>query len=231
MSLIRCFSRILFISILFITAWICCDSSTEPESTAGDILGAVQNVANKQAIHPAYMFMQDSLVCTTTENGDFALSQLERGNYTLTCSALGFLDTTVNVNVPGGDPLSLLIFLTPDSQTGRVYAEFQEGVLFQNQLAQDSTLSQWNEQEMWQGVTGATLQSKTLRRDLPPRQVFLGDSLVALTDDFGQCWFELQRGTYPFTAACDGYADTTRVIRIIGNERTYAIFVLDPAVP
>ena len=231
MSLFRCFSRILFISSLLITILICCDSSTEPESTTGDILGIVQSVANKQAIHPAYMFKQDSLVCTTTENGDFVLSQLERGKYTLTCSALGFRDTTVTVNVPGGDPLPLLILLAPDSQTGRVYAEFQEGVLFQNQLEQDSTLSHWNDQEMWQGVTGATLQSKTLRRDLPPRQVFLGDSLVAVTDDFGQCWFELQRGTYPFTATCDGYADTTRVLKIRGNERTYAIFVLDPALP
>ena len=64
-------------------------------------------------------------------------------------------------------------------------------------------------------------------RSAAPRQIWLGDSLLALTDDFGQCRFELQCGTYPITATCEGYCDTTQMVHVRSDEFTYMILFLD----
>lgn len=101
--------------------------------------------------------------------------------------------------------------------------------MYQQRVLEDSTLAEWDAQQMWDGVTGATLQSKFLKRESPPRQIWLGDSLLALTDDFGQCWFELQCGTYPITATLEGYCDTTQTVHVRPDEPTDMILFLDRA--
>jgi hypothetical protein len=177
-------------------------------------------------ISPAYIFSRDSLVATTDKNGSFQLLSLEPGNYFFTCSAINFRDTTMQVNVIGSQTTNLVFELMPDSSTGRVYGEFQDGTFFQEMLQKNPELTSWSEKELFEGVTGATLQSKTLKRELPYRNVFLGDSLLAVSDDFGQFWFEVQSGTYPIKGTCEGYHEKIEIFQVLPNERTYITFVL-----
>ena len=219
---------------LFCFLWLlhCDKTSTEPQETVGSIQGTVVNLnAEMSMISPAYIFFEDSLLTTTDEMGVFSIATLEKGDYPLTCSALGYRDTTMQVTVQGGQTTVFDFPLTPDATTGRVLAEFQDMFLFAEVLAEIDSLANWSDKEMFEGVTGATLQSKTLRRELPERRVFLGDSLLAISDDFGQCWFNLQIGTYPVRATCDGYEDTEQVIRVLPDEKNYVIFFLDRELP
>lgn len=204
-----------------------CEKTVEPVETSGDIAGIVRSrAADAAAIYPAFIFAGDSLITSTTKNGEFTLSSLHEGYYEYTCSALSFRDTTLQVHVIGGKTTTVVFAMTPDSSTGRVYAEFQDNTLFQEALMTDSSLAEWSEKELFDGVTGATLQSKTLRMQLPDRKIFLADSLIAISDDFGQCWFELQCGTYPLRGECEGYEDGTKVVRITPDERVYTTFLM-----
>ncbi|MBN1480646.1 carboxypeptidase regulatory-like domain-containing protein [candidate division KSB1 bacterium] len=169
-----------------------CEKSFEPVETSGDIAGFAMSIAGDAAvIYPAFIFAGDSLITTTTKNGDFTISSLHEGYYSYTCSALNFRDTPLQVQVVGGTTTTVVFAMTPDSSTGRVYAEFQDNTLLQEALMTDSSLSEWSEKELFDGVTGATLQSKTLRMKLPDRKIFFADSLIAISDDFGQCWITL----------------------------------------
>jgi hypothetical protein len=207
-----------------------CEQSSEPKETTGHISGVVQSAGENNApIHPSFIFSNDSLVCTTDSNGEFTISPLNEGRYSFTCSALGYRDTTLQINVVGGQTAKPVLLMTPDVSTGRVYAEFQDNFLFRQELQTDSSMAAWNAQELFDGVTGATLQSKTLRMELPSRQIFIGDSLISITDDFAQAWFDVQAGTYPLRGACEGYVDSTQVVRIVQDERVYVTFFLDRA--
>mgnify|MGYP006289039625 FL=1 len=220
----------LLISLLSLIFLLYCEQSSEPKETTGHISGVVKSAgSNDVFIHPAFIFSGDSLICTTDVQGEFSITPLNEGRYSLTCSALGYRDTTMQVQVLGGQTAKPVLLLTPDVATGRVYAEFQDDFLFQQELQTDSSMTLWNAQELFDGVTGATLQSKTLRMELPPRQIFIGDSLIAITDDFAQAWFDVQAGTYPLRGCCEGYVDSTQVVRVIPDERVYVAFFLDRA--
>ena len=139
----------------------CEKSSTEPKETIGQLSGAVMSI-NGTTITPAYIFLKDSLLASADEMGGYSILSLQEGDYSLTCSALGYRDTTTLVTAKGGKTTNLNFTLTPDSSTGRVMAEFQDLVLFQQALTDNAELSGWSAKEMFDGLTGATLQSKTL---------------------------------------------------------------------
>lgn len=212
--------------------FIACEKSTTPAPSTGQIAGFVTNsLANEIAVYPAYIFKGEKLVAVTDEKGEFSLTALEAGRYDLICSALAYADTMVQVNVIGCKTTELLVAMRPDSTTGRVYVEFQDNSLFREELKTNPTMANWDAHQVFDGVTGATLQSKTLRRELPYRYVFLGDSLLAVSDDFGQAWCEIQCGTYPLRGACEGYADTTAVIKILPDARVYLTFFMREVTP
>lgn len=218
----------LILQILFISFFIKCDNATEPKETKGIVTGTVKNVllGDGSIIHPAYIFLEDSLIATTNEFGEYSISSIENGSYFITCSSLGFRDTTTQVQVIAGKTVTHDFYLTPDSSTGRIYGEFQDMTLFNNSLETNPSLAEWDAEQIFASVTGATIQAKTLMYDVPDRKVFLGDSLLAITDGFGQYWIEIQCGTYCITGSCEGYKDAMQVIKVLPDTRVYVNFFL-----
>ena len=165
MSITKFLTKIL--AALLVLSLIHCDKPTEPKPTIGQVAGLVTSrLSTDVKIHPAYIFMADSLVATTDANGEFTLADLDAGRYDFKCSALNYRDSSAMVIVTGGKTSQLLFALPPDSSVGRVYVEFQDNTLFQQALQDNPDMAGWNAEELFDGVTGATLQSKTLRREL-----------------------------------------------------------------
>jgi len=219
------FPLLLVIGIIF--AYLSCDNTTEPKETHGKITGSVQDISqNDSPIYQAYLFWNDSLLTITNENGEFTIPKLEEGSYQIVCSALNFRDTTEQITIKAGKTTSHIFYLTPNLVSGRVWGEFEDMTLYSEILATDTSKLGWSEQEVYQGGTGATLQSKTLGYEVPDRKVWLGDSLLALADNWGQYSFRLQHGTYPITATCEGYISIDTVITVIPDERIYINFFM-----
>jgi len=218
----------LILQIFFVSFFIKCDNATEPKEIRGTVTGAVKNVlpGDGSIIHPAYIFLEDSLIATTNESGEYAIYSIEQGSYLLICSSLGYRDTTTQVQVVGGKTVTHDFYLTPDSSTGRIYGEFQDMTLFNNNLETNPSMAEWDDEQIFASVTGATIQAKTLMYDVPDRKVFLGDSLLAITDGFGQYWIEIQCGTYCITGTCEGYKDAMQVIKVLPDTRVYVNFFL-----
>jgi len=209
-----------------------CENSTEPAETRGTVSGTITGKPSTlpSIVYPAYIFLADSLVTTTDGQGAFSIPNLEQGKHVFTCSALNCRDTLLQVNILGGQTTRLDIEMIPDTTQSRVYAEFHDLFLFRQMLEDDPSLDTWTQKEMFDGVTGATIQSKTLRYEIPDRTVHLGDSLLAVTDGYAQCWFDLQIGTYPIIGKCEGYQDTTFVVHVPADNRIYINFFLDRAI-
>ncbi len=203
----------------------CDDNPTEPEQTYGTITGTVKNL-NSATIHPAYIFFEDSLLATTDTNGNYSISSIDEGAYQLTCSALNYGDLTEQVTVLGGKTVTHDFNLTPNSAPGKVYGEFQDVTLYKQSLQTNPSLAQWDAKKIFDDITGATLQAKTLQYEVPDRKVLLGDSLLEIADVWGQYWFRIQCGTYPIKASCEGYHDTTQVIKVLPDQNIYVNFFL-----
>ena len=209
-----------------------CQHSTEPAKLRVTLSGTVYPAqTNAPAVHPAYLFLGDSLIAVTDEAGNYSIPSIESGTYGFVCSALGYRDTTVQVTVEKQNSVQDF-YLIPDQSTGRVYVEFQDQTLWDEAVSTHPELDSWSSVELFEGVTGATLQTKWLHVELPDRILFLGDSLLAYSDGFGQCWASLQCGTYPLTGVCDGYRSDTRTVKIVPytppeGEKSYVIFFMN----
>jgi hypothetical protein len=224
--------RILLVNVIFLI--FACQHSTEPGKTV-NLSGTVYPVqTDAPAIHPAYLFRGDSLMAVTDKAGHYNIASIESGTHVFICSALGYSDTTVQVTV-GRDDSVHDFQLTPDQSKGRVYGEFQDQFLWDLVLSDDPDKGGWNSKEVRDGMTGATLCAKILQvypEDLPDRMVFIGDSLLAYDDGWGQFWFEIQCGTYPLTGVCEGYRSDTRTVKIVPytppeSEKSYVIFFMN----
>jgi hypothetical protein len=218
----------LILQILFISFFMKCDNATEPKEIRGTVTGTVKKILSGDGsiIHQAYIFLEDSLVATTNESGEYTISSIEQGSYFLICSSLGYRDTTTQVQVVGGKTVTHDFYLIPDSSTGKIYGEFQDMTLFNNNLETNPSLVDWDAKQIFSDITGATIQAKTLMYDVPERKVLLGDSLLAITDSFGQYWVEIQCGTYCLKGCCEGYKDATQVIKVLPDTRVYVNFFL-----
>jgi hypothetical protein len=205
-----------------------CSTSTGPAPTTGSIKGVVKIdlPSNKAAF--AYLFIGDSLMAATDQLGNYSIPVLPEGSYSLICSASACHDTAEQVLIFAGQTTLHDFFLTPDSSTGRVYGEFHDTALFAQSLATHPGMINWSGKEIFEGVTGATIQSKTLQRQAPERRVFCGDSLLAVSDDFGQYWLEMPSGACLLKGACEGYGEAAKVVRVLPNDRVYVNFFLTP---
>lgn len=221
-------AKLVLLCLLALSA-IVCDKSFQPEPpSATAVQGKVVRPAENGGapVSPAYVFADGILLTQTDENGNFYLDDLNPGDLTLVCSAMNARDTTITINVAANQTTSIQIALPFDYSTGSVYGEFQDLDLFQSQLVHNQELSAWDEKQEYEGVTGATLQWKWLDHPVGDCLVAFSDSILAYADGFGQYWFEIQNGTYPFIASCEGYVDQTRVFTVQAEKTVYMNFYL-----
>ena len=224
--MIECIYRLSpFLLPVAVLVFSSCTKDPDPSPEA-IITGTVKNQLQEGPVHPAFIIHGDEMLATTDEKGTYRITSVEAGHYSLICSALEFDDQTLDADVSEGETRNIDFVLTPDDRTGRIYGEFHDKTLYEENLITRPEMADWNARQLYDGVSGATLQSLTFGFDLPERQVYLGDSLVGISDGFGQYWFELQCGTYPFTGSCEGYNDTTVIVRIEPDQKVYANFIL-----
>jgi hypothetical protein len=203
--------------------WLGCRTSTEPFELSGTVAGTVRT-AEGNGIHPAYLSSASTLLAVTDEEGDYSFT-IRTGRTDLTCSALNFGDTTVQVLVTGKQN-TVHFTLLPHTKEGRVYGEFQDQSLFSNALNTDPAIGEWDAKHVFDAATGATIQYKTLGYEVYDRRVFLGDSLLTTSDGWGQFFFRIPGGTYPLTATCAGYDSETVVVRVLPDTKNYINFFL-----
>jgi hypothetical protein len=219
--------------VLFSVSIQCDKNSSEPKETIGNIQGTVKNAAVGEAsqVHPAYLFYEDSLLTTTDESGNYTIKSFQEGTYSITCSAVNFSDTTIQVKVVGGKTVTQNFNLTPDASIGRIYGEFQDNSLFTDSLKTNPDLATWDAKKIMDEATGATLCTKILQQEIPDLKVFLGDSLLGTDDGWGQFWFKVQAGTYCFKGSCEGYKSDSVVVKILPDTKHYITFNMNRLAP
>jgi hypothetical protein len=113
------------------------------------------------------------------------------------------------------------------SAEGKVYGEFEDLRLFRASLADNPEMGEWSEKEVWDGLSGATIQAKTLRRAVPDRTVLLDGRILAYADVFGQFWISLPPGSYTLVGRCKGYRDCRVTVTVSAGSVQYSNFYLD----
>ncbi len=214
------------IPMIILAAWIFsgCQSSTEPEKMKGSVTGIVQ--AGNEPVSPAYLISDNKLLAVTESDGSFSIDEITEGTVTIICSALNFSDAVIDIKVAGNETVTQNCTLTADKSTGRDYGEFQDQTLIDYVLSFQPEIGNWNGKEIFEGTTGATLQTKWLPFTAPECTVYLGDTPVAYADAFGQFWTKLQSGTYPLTGKAEGYDDAIVIVQIIPDDKAYTSFNL-----
>ena len=212
--------------LFFITTVLLCSSCKDENQGWTLIQGSVLSMEGHKQVHPAFLIIGNELLASTREDGSFEIDSHEPGLYSMICSSLGFRDTLIQIEVKEGTVTMLDFFLTTDDSRGRIYGELHDQSLYDAQLTKNPSMASWNGKELFDGVSGATIQTMTFGYDLPSAEIYIGDSLIALTDGFGQYWVDLQSGTYPLRVSMPGYRDTTQIIQVEPDSHIFANFIL-----
>jgi hypothetical protein len=196
-----------------------CQNSTEPPPPPVTLLqGSVYSVETGNIItnHPTYIFWNDSLITTTDVNGNYSISDIIEGTYNLLCSSINYRDTIEQVQVIDGETTNHNFYLTTDSSIGLILGEFQDVTLFNQAVIDSPEILTWTAQEIYEEVTGATLQAKFLGYDVPDRIVYLDGDDLSTSDGYGQYLLFLQTGTYSFRGTCEGYyQEVTKTFKVL----------------
>lgn len=213
--------KLLLIYFIFILVFNSCkDDDTVNKKIVVKV--NVKSLSDKKGIN-AYIFLNDSLYGTTDSSGSFSLSSLNPGNYALVCSAINYRDTSVQVTI-GNDPVNIDFYLAKDSSVGKVYGEFQDMFIYEQKLIENPEISTWDEKQKFDAVTGATFYSKP--DTLPARYVIMNNDTLAVSDGFGQYWFKIQCGTYYITGMCNGYSNSSGIIKVLPGSKVYRNFYM-----
>jgi len=209
-----------FALILIVLVGILSCKNPSSSKKDGRLKGTITQIANNT---PVYIIINDSLVCTTDINNNFSVD-LEYGDHEILLSAIGYLDENISVSINGNKNMD--IQLTENSETGRIYGEFQDLDVFQQRISQNSDLENWTEKDICDGVTGATIMEDNYEFEFKQPQLFIGDSLIKYADVYGQYWIEVQSGTYPLTGKCEGFSSKTEIIKVMQDAREYVNFYI-----
>lgn len=212
--------------LVFLVTMLICSSCDEESPVETVLQGTVRNMLDDEIIHPAFLILGDELLTITDEHGTYEITSLDPGTYSLLCSAIHFGDKTMQVEVEHGNTVSYDLLLSPDNSKGRVYGELHDQMLYNESLIANLSMAGWNGKELFDGVSGATIQTMTFGYDLPAAEIYIGDSLYSVTDGFGQYWFDIQSGTYPLMVSIPGWADSMRVIRVEPDSSIFVNFIL-----
>ena len=218
-----------FRTVMVFTIAILCFLSCTKESndTKGDVRGVVTIQNKETVICPAFIINGDTLLAKTNESGEYEITSLEEGTYKLICSALNFRDTIEYIEVGGGETVMHDFSLQTDSTMGRLLGEFQDGLIFKDSLQTNPELANWDEKQIFDVATGATIQMIWLQYPVGDREVYLGEDLLGKSDAFGQYAFKIQSGTYCFKGKCEGYVSKTHIVKILPDTKFYLNFVLE----
>jgi len=110
---------------------------------------------------------------------------------------------------------------------GKVFGEFEDLGFFERALRKRPAQVGWNDKQVWDGLSGATIQAKTMGPKVPDRVVLLDEEVVAYADGFGQYWLALPPGAYSLTGRCEGYEDAVIDVEIRRASTCYANFYLE----
>lgn len=212
--------------LIVLTMVLLCCSCEEKNQSWTLITGSVLSMEDHKQVHSAFLISDNELLASTRDDGSFEIDSQDPGMYSILCSSLGFKDTLIQIEVKEGALTELDFFLNTDDSRGRVYGELHDQFLYNEQLARDPSMADWNGEELFDGLSGATLQTVTFGYDLPSAEIFIGDSLIALTDGFGQYWVDLQSGTYPLRVSMPGYRDSIQIIQVEPDSHIFANFIL-----
>ena len=179
-----------------------------------------------ETIHPAFLILGDELLTITDESGTYEITSLDPGIYTLVCSAIDYGDKTIQVELEAGNVVSNDFLLSPYYSKGSVYGELHDQTLYNERLIDNPSMADWNGKELFDGVSGATIQTMTFGFDLPASEIYIGDSLFSVTDGFGQYWFDIQSGTYPLRVSSIGYKDSVKIVKVDPDTSFFANFIL-----
>ena len=211
--------------ILLVTLLII--SSCEKKSHSGtNLQGTAMNALDHKTIPSAFLILGDELLAVSDADGAFEITVLDPGTYSLICSAFDFDDLDTQITLEAGEVTSHDFLLSPDNSEGRVYGELHDQILYEEQLQVNPSMAAWDGKQLFDGVSGATIQTMTYGFDLPASEIYIGDSLFAITDGFGQYWFDVQSGTYPLRISSPGYRDTIQIVKVEPDSRVYANFIL-----
>jgi hypothetical protein len=113
-----------------------------------------------------------------------------------------------------------------DPEKGRIYGEFEDLFFFEKTLSKKPDMAAWSDKDVWDGLSGATIQSKTMGSGVPDRMVLLDEKILAYADGFGQFWIALAPGSYSLIGRCEGYEDGVMKIEVKPRSVNYANFYL-----
>jgi len=216
--------KLVFIVIL-LTIIISCEDSTSPNNSGGVFSGTIISSSTSEPVVSVFIFMDDVYLGMIENSNSFAF-ELNPGEYEFIFSAIGFLDEIVSVTINGN--YNKEIVLTENSEIGRVYGEFQDSVKLEQKISDNNDIANWDEKEIYDGVTGATILEDNSSVDFQQAKLFIGDSLVGYADVYGQYWIKIQSGTYPLTGESEGFKNETKTIKILPDSKVYENFYLLP---
>lgn len=205
--------------ILFISS---CEKFDRSEERDFVLSGNITSVSG-ELIYPVYIFENNSLLAIRKDSNQYSL-ELKPGPHEITFSALAYKDARISTAIDGDN--SLNITLEDNNETGRIYGEFQDSLLFQQKISENNELSSWTALEIMDGVSGATLMEDNVGSDFQQAQLFLGDSLLTYGDVYGQYWIEIQCGTYPITGVCAGFTSKTKLVQVLPDTKVYMNYYL-----
>ena len=218
--------KIFLVALLLAAVFYGCSDHSVATVETGKVQGTV--VKNNNPIANAYIFWEDSLMATTDVNGNYQILDLEEGRQGLLCSALFAKDTTMQVQIEANKTNTINFTLTHNETIGRVYGEFQDITLFNEQVSEVDGLEDWDAKQVYEGTTGASICVKWLDVSSTECVLSLGDSILVYDDGWGQYWFKMQIGTYPITGSSQGYQSKTKIVTIQPEpEKTYCNFYLN----
>jgi hypothetical protein len=219
---------ILLLIIWIILIYISCKNSSEPQGAKGKIQGMVYNIVpdDTAMIYPAYIYIDDDLAAITDENGRYIIASLDKGIYPLKCisSSLYFKSAIDTVEITGGEIDTSDFYL--ERGTGVIYGEFQDVDLFNENIISFPDMEDWNSEQIYEGVTGATIIEKNLQTYVPIGEVYYGDSLFTRAKVYGQFYKTLTCGKYSLTGSLEGYINDIQEVDVFNDSIHCIIFFL-----
>ena len=93
----------------------------QPAPTTGTISGTVTDASTSKPIAGASVSTQPAMTTATSDaQGNYAISDVDEGSYTVTASASGYMDNSTNVTVTAGQTTTCNLELEPEPTTGTI---------------------------------------------------------------------------------------------------------------